>query len=148
MCDNKHQGLPFDSFLKLCRGIPINAEKCLWAIPADSWPLHGVMEPQVNHNYCIRSQFFYPIKFYQQMSSGANDQAKDLQYSAFRDHGWGHVALYPRWPHVLIGKLFQPSHNCVIPTVKLTKRDILTQNIALIYDLHQCIHNFKSNAPL
>ncbi len=30
------------------------------------------------------------------MSSGANDQAKVLQFAALRDHGWGHVALYPR----------------------------------------------------
>ncbi len=30
------------------------------------------------------------------MSSGANDQAKGLQFAAFRDHGWGHGALYPR----------------------------------------------------
>ncbi len=52
------------------------------------------------------------------MSMGANDQAKVLQFAAFRDHGWGHVALYPRWPHVLIAKLFQPPHNDVFPTVK------------------------------
>ncbi len=30
------------------------------------------------------------------MSSGAIDQAKVLQFAAFHDHGWGHVALYPR----------------------------------------------------
>ncbi len=30
------------------------------------------------------------------MSSGANDQAKVSQFAALRDHGWGHVALYPR----------------------------------------------------
>ncbi len=28
------------------------------------------------------------------MSSGANDQVKDLQCAAFRNHGWGHAALY------------------------------------------------------
>ncbi len=28
------------------------------------------------------------------MSSGANDQAKVLEFATFRDHGWGHVALY------------------------------------------------------
>ncbi len=49
------------------------------------------------------------------MSSGANDQAK---VSAFRDRGWGHVALYPRCPHVPIANLFQPPHNDVFPTVK------------------------------
>ncbi len=26
----------------------------------------------------------------------ANDQAKVLQFAAFRDHGLGHAALYPR----------------------------------------------------
>ncbi len=52
------------------------------------------------------------------MSSGAYDQAKGLQFAAFREHGWGHVALYPKWPHVLIAKLFQPSRNDVFPTVK------------------------------
>ncbi len=52
------------------------------------------------------------------MSSGSNDQAKVLQFSAFRGHGWGHVALYPRWPHALIVKLFQPPHNDVFSTVK------------------------------
>ncbi len=30
------------------------------------------------------------------MSSGANDEAKVKQFAALRDHGWGHVALYPR----------------------------------------------------
>ncbi len=52
------------------------------------------------------------------MTSGDNDQAKVLQFAAFRDHDWGHVALYPRWPNVLIAKLFQPPHNDVFPTVK------------------------------
>ncbi len=46
------------------------------------------------------------------MSSGANDQAKVLQFAALHDHGWGHVT------HVLIHKLFQPPHNDVFPTVK------------------------------
>ncbi len=36
------------------------------------------------------------FKFDQQMSSGAKAQAKVLQFEAFGDHGWGHVALYPR----------------------------------------------------
>ncbi len=30
------------------------------------------------------------------MSSGANDEAKVLKFAAFRGHGWGHVAPYPR----------------------------------------------------
>ncbi len=63
------------------RGIPENTEKDLQAIPADSWPLHG-----------DRGLF----QFDRKMSSGANDQAKVLKYAAFRDQGWGHVALYPR----------------------------------------------------
>ncbi len=52
------------------------------------------------------------------MSSGANDEAKVLKFETFRDHGWGHVALHPRWPHVRVAKLFQPLHNDVCPTVK------------------------------
>ncbi len=51
------------------------------------------------------------------MSSGANDQAKVLQFAAFRDHGWGHAALYQRWPQVFISKLFQPPHSDVFPTI-------------------------------
>ncbi len=43
------------------------------------------------------------------MSSGANDQAKVLQFATFRDHGCGHVALYPR-PH--------PPHNEFFSTLK------------------------------
>ncbi len=52
------------------------------------------------------------------MNSGFNDQANFIQFSNFLDHDWGHVAVYPCWPHVLITKLFQSSHNGVIPTVK------------------------------
>ncbi len=52
------------------------------------------------------------------MSSGANDQAKVLQFAAFSDYGWGQVALYQRITHLLIGKLFQPPHNDVFPSVK------------------------------
>ncbi len=52
------------------------------------------------------------------MSSGAHDQAKAVQFAAFRDHGWERVAMYPRWPHVLMGNLFQSPHNDVFPTVK------------------------------
>ncbi len=39
------------------------------------------------------------------MRSGSYDQAKLIQISAFLDHDWGHVAVHPRWPHVLITKL-------------------------------------------
>ncbi len=28
------------------------------------------------------------------MSSGGNDQANVLKFAAFRDQGWGHVALW------------------------------------------------------
>ncbi len=31
---------------------------------------------------------------------------------------WTDVVVYPSGPHLLIAKLFQPSHSCVIPTVK------------------------------
>ncbi len=82
------------------------------------------------------------------MSSGANDQANVLQYAAFRGHGWGHVAAYPSWPYVHLTKLFQPSHNCIIPTVKDLSVILWCKIRALIYDLHHVFHNFKSNVPL
>ncbi len=47
------------------------------------------------------------------MSSGANDQAKVLQFAAFRDHGWGHVAVYSSSHNQT-----QPSHNGGIQTAK------------------------------
>ncbi len=59
----------------------------------------------------------------------------------------GHVALYQSWPHVLITKLVQPSHNDVIPTVKEISEIFWLTISALTYDLHQLIHNFKSHAP-
>ncbi len=52
------------------------------------------------------------------------------------------VVLYPSWLHVLITKLFQAPHNCVLPTVK--KRTFK----GLTYDLHQFIYNFKPHASL
>ncbi len=52
--------------------------------------------PAISRSFCIRSTSICEFKFDRQVSSGANDQAKDLQFAAFRDHGWGHVALYPR----------------------------------------------------
>ncbi len=33
------------------------------------------------------------------MNSGANDQANVLQFAAFPDHGWGHVATYPSFSY-------------------------------------------------
>ncbi len=51
------------------------------------------------------------------MSSDANYEAKILQFAAFRDHGWGHVALFLRWPHILTAKLFQQPYNDVFPTM-------------------------------
>ncbi len=80
--------------MKNTRGILENAGKGLQAIPADSWPLHAVMGLQVNSFFfscCMRSTFACQFKFDRQMSSGANDQAKVLQYAAFHDHVWGHV---------------------------------------------------------
>ncbi len=76
--------------MKNIRGIPENKEKGLQAIPADSWPLHGVRGPQVSlffRSCCIRSTSICEFKFDRQMSSGAYDQAKVLQFAAFRDHG-------------------------------------------------------------
>ncbi len=52
------------------------------------------------------------------MSSGANDQARILQFAAFRDHGLARVTMYPIWPNIVKAKLFQPSHNGFIPTAK------------------------------
>ncbi len=51
------------------------------------------------------------------MSSGFNDQAKLIRFSELRNHGWGHVAVHPCRPHVLITKLYKPSHDGFIPTV-------------------------------
>ncbi len=86
--------------MKNPRGIPENAEKGLQAMPANSWPLHGVRGLHVSQLFsrscCIRPTPICEFKFDRQMSSGANDQAKVLQFAAFRDHGWGHVALYLR----------------------------------------------------
>ncbi len=79
--------------------IPENIEKGLQAIPADSWPPHGVKGLQVSHLFsrscCVRSTSICEFKFDQQMGSVANDQTKVLQFAAFHDHGWGYVALYP-----------------------------------------------------
>ncbi len=69
-------------------------------MPANTWPLHGVRGLQVSQPFSrscyIGSTYIYELKFDRQMSSGANDQATVLQFAAFRDHDWGHVALYPR----------------------------------------------------
>ncbi len=70
------------------------------------------------------------------MSSGSTDQAKLIQFSAFLDHG----------PHVLITKLFQPSHNGVIPTVKELSEIFWHTIRALANNLHQFIHIFKSHS--
>ncbi len=51
--------------------------------------------PAFPRSCCIRSKSVCPIKFDRQMSSGANDQAKVLPFAAFRNHGLGHVAVYP-----------------------------------------------------
>ncbi len=86
--------------MKDIRVIPENTEKGLHAMPADFWPLHGVRGVQVSHFFsrscCIGFSSICKFKFDRQMSSGVNDQANDLQFAAFRDHGWGHVALCPR----------------------------------------------------
>ncbi len=52
------------------------------------------------------------------------------------DHGWGHVALYPRWPHVLIAKLFQLPNNDVCPTVKKLSGIFWRKIKAWTYDFH------------
>ncbi len=52
-------------------------------------------KPAFFRSCCIRSTSC-EFKFDRQVSSGANDQEKVLQFAAFHGHGWGHVALYPR----------------------------------------------------
>ncbi len=57
----------------------------------------------------------------------------DLLVADFRDHGLGHVAVYPSWPRILIAKLFQQTQNGVSPTE--TKRGILAcTNIYCCHD--------------
>ncbi len=53
-------------------------------------------KPAFSRSCCMRSTSIYEFQFERQMSSGANDQAKVLQFAAFRDHGLGHVVLYTR----------------------------------------------------
>ncbi len=105
-------------------------------------------KPAFSRSSCIRSTFICQFKFDRQTSSGSNDQAKLVQISAFLDHGWGNVAVYPCWPHVLITKLFQPSHIGVIPTVKELSEIFWCTIRALANDLHQFINNFESHARL
>ncbi len=105
-------------------------------------------KPAFSRSCCIRYTSIREFKFDRPMSSGANDQAKVLQFAAFRYHGWGHVALYPRWPHVLIAKLVQPPHNGVFPTVKELSEIFWRKIRAWTYDFHKFIHNFKSHVPL
>ncbi len=116
MCDYKYQELPSGSFLKVYREeYQRNSRDCRERSSSHTcWLLAAarVMVLQVNQLFficCIRSICVWQIKFDRQMSSGANDRANVLPFAAFRDHGWGHVAVYPSWPHVLITWLFQPS---------------------------------------
>ncbi len=59
-------------------------------------------QPAFSRSCCIRSTSICELKFDRQVRSGANNQANVLQFAAFCDHGWGHVAMYPRCPKVLI----------------------------------------------
>ncbi len=78
------------------------------------------------------------------MSSVSNHHAKLIQFSAFLDHGWGHAAVYPCWPYVLISKPVQSSHNGVTSTVK-DLGEICRPTISVLgNDLHQYIHYFKN----
>ncbi len=90
---------------------------------------------------CIIYTSICQFKLGRQMSSGANDPA-------FRDHGWGRVAVYPRWPHVLLTKLFQPFHNSAIPKVKELSEIFWRKIRALTDNLRQFILSFKPHAPL
>ncbi len=77
--------------MKNIGGIPENTEKGLQTIPGNSWPLHGVRgassKPAFSRSCYIRCTSIFEFKFDRQMSSGANDQAKCLQFADFRDHG-------------------------------------------------------------
>ncbi len=58
---------------------------------------HGASsKPAFSRSCCMRFTPIRQFKFDRQMSSGANDQAKVLKFAACRDHGWGHVGVYPR----------------------------------------------------
>ncbi len=60
--------------------------------------------------------------------SASNGQEKVLHFATFHDHCWGHYVVYPSWPHILITKLFQASHNCRCTDSWGTKRYILMPN--------------------
>ncbi len=92
----------------------------------------------------LRWQAYFDWK----MRTSANDQASFLQRAAFCNHGWGHVAVYQSWPHVLLTKLFQPPHNGFIPTTKEQSKIFWRKIGALACVLHLFIQNLKSHAPL
>ncbi len=56
------------------------------------------------------------------MSSGANDQAKVLQFAAFRDHGWDMLHCIQDDHMFFIAKLFQPPHNDFGPTAEKLRK--------------------------
>ncbi len=83
--------------MKNTRGIPENTEKGHTCRLLEAARSQGASsKPAFSRSCCIRSTSICKFKFGRQMSSGANDQVKVLQFAAFHDHGWGHVALYPR----------------------------------------------------
>ncbi len=61
---------------------------------APAWSHVTSSKPAFSRSCCITS--ICQFKFDQQKSNGANDQAKLLQFAVFCDHGWGHVAVYPK----------------------------------------------------
>ncbi len=97
---------------------------------------HGASSKQAfSRSCCIRSTSICQFKFDRQMRCSANDQTKALQFAASHDYGLGRVAVYPRWPHVLITKFVQPSQNGVIPTVKELSETFWHKIRAFTYDL-------------
>ncbi len=98
--DDKHKELQLRSFLKVYREKhQRNSRKCRERSSTHTCQLlaparsHGASsKPTFSRTCGIGFTSICEFEFDRQMSSGANDQANVLQFAAFRDHGWGHVA--------------------------------------------------------
>ncbi len=122
ICNNEHSELPLGSFLTIYHEEHrMNSKKCrerssshtywLLATARSHWA-SSKPDPQlfVNLNLIDKWSAVWTIK------------------QILFDLEWVNVVAYLCWQHVHEIKLFQSSHNCVIPTVKKTKRDISTHN--------------------
>ncbi len=79
------------------------------------------------------------------MNRGANDQAKDLQLAAFRDHGC-YMVQVSKMCACSYNQFLQSSNNGVIKTVKGLIEIFCGKIKALSDNLHQFNHHFKSHA--